>query len=136
MHRAFKVLAPPIASGQSVEIRSPIISPDEQRGRGRPAEPPKFRISNTDGHYSVWLFITSRNKRYCCALDAEEVRQVKTLSFAECGDFLLPIISGRERTEKTAARIDALLPTLRDVIGQARQIERQTAAGQDREARL
>lgn len=108
-------------SGREIEIIAPDFTPRQKIGKGRPPSPVKFVIRPFDGGFGVWLVQPSKRRKYCCHLDGTEVNKIRRLDFATFGDYVLGRIRARQRTTQSAAKIDALLSTIPQLIAQARR---------------
>lgn len=117
--RKFSVEGRAGESGQEIEITAPDFSPRQKSGKGRPPNPVKFVIRPFDGGFGVWLVQPSERRKYCCHLHTAEVNKIRRLDFAAFGDYALQRIRARQRTTQSAAKIDALLSLIPELIAQA-----------------
>lgn len=108
-------------SGGEIEIIAPDYSPRQKMGKGRPPSPVKFVIRPFDGGFGVWLVQPNARRKYCCHLDSAEVNKIRRLDFASVGGYVLDRIRARQRTTQSAAKIDALLFLIPELISQARR---------------
>lgn len=108
-------------SGGEIEITAPDFTPRQKSGKGRPPNPVKFVIRPFDGGFGVWLVQPGERRKYCCHLDAAEVNKIRRLDFAAFGNYALQRIHARQRTAQSAAKIDALLSLIPELIAQARR---------------
>lgn len=104
-----------------IEIVAPDFSPRQKIGKGRPPSPVKFVIRPFDGGFGVWLARPNERRKYCCHLDAVEVRKIRQYDFAAFGDYVTARIRERRRTTETAAKIDALLSLIPELVKQSKR---------------
>lgn len=119
--RKFKVEERAEDTGGEIEITAPVFSPRQKNGKGRPPNPVKFVIRPFDGGFGVWLVQPGERRKYCCHFDAAEARKVRHYDFAAFGEYVTARIRARQRTEQTAAKIDALLSLIPQLVIQSRQ---------------
>lgn len=111
---------------EEIEIIAPDFTPRQKMGKGRPPSPVKFVIRPFDGGFGVWLVQPSQRRKYCCHLDAAEVEKIRHLDFASFGGYVLGRIRARQRTTQSAAKIDALLSLIPELIEQSKRAGTQT----------
>ena len=104
-----------------IEIIAPDFAPRQKMGKGRPPSPVKFVIRPFDGGFGVWLVQPSERRKYCCHLDRAEVNKIRRLDFAAFGGYVLGRIRARQRTTQSAAKIDALLSLIPELIEQSQR---------------
>lgn len=117
----FSVEGRAVEAEAEIEIIAPDFLPRQKMGKGRPPSPVKFVIRPFDGGFGVWLVQSGQRRKYCCHLDGAEVNKTRSFDFASFGAYVLGRIRARQRTTQSAAKIDALLTLIPELIEQSKR---------------